>query len=95
MKFGVENYTISPVPEGEVTEVRPNVGHYHLAVDTECLAPGAEIVKGANWIHYGKGDTEADTQLSPGMHKLTLAVGDDKHMNVAGLCTSINVNVEP
>jgi hypothetical protein len=93
MKFGVENYTISPVPT-EVTEVRPNTGHYHLAIDTDCLAPGAEIVKGANWIHYGKGDTEADTQLSPGTHKLTLAVGDDKHMQVPGLCSTITVTAQ-
>ena len=51
-------------------------------------------IKGANWIHYGKGDTEADTQLSPGTHKLTLAVGDDKHMQVPGLCSTITVTAQ-
>ena len=93
MKFMAENFTIAPVPEGEVTTVRANTGHYHLAVDTECLASGTEIPKGVNWIHYGKGDKEATTQLSPGSHKLTLAIGDDKHVTIPGLCQTITVNV--
>jgi hypothetical protein len=94
MKFGSEGVTIMPVPEGEVTTVRPGVGHYHLAIDTECLAPGTEIKKGENWIHYGKGDTQATTQLSPGPHNLTLAIGDDKHVQVEGSwCKTITVNV--
>jgi uncharacterized protein DUF4399/uncharacterized protein DUF6130 len=93
MTFASEGVTIMPVPEGEVTMVRPAVGHYHLAIDTECLAPGAEIKKGEKWIHYGKGDTKADTQLPPGSHKLTLAIGDDKHVQMAGLCKTITVNV--
>jgi len=94
MKFASEGITISPVPEGEITTPRPGMGHYHLAIDTECLAPGSEIKKGEKWIHYGKGDTEAETQLSPGSHKLTLAIGDDKHMQVLGSwCQTITVNV--
>lgn len=94
MKFASEGITISPVPEGEITTARPGMGHYHLAVDVECLPPGSEIKKGEKWIHYGKGDTEATTQLSPGPHKLTLAIGDDKHMQVEGSwCKTITVNV--
>jgi hypothetical protein len=38
--FGSDMFTIAPVPEGEVTTVRANTGHYHLGVDTDCLAPG-------------------------------------------------------
>lgn len=93
MKFASAGITISPVPEGEITTVRPGMGHYHLAIDTDCLAPGTEIKKGEAWIHYGKGDLQADTQLTPGSHKLTLAIGDDKHVQVPGLCSTITVNV--
>jgi len=93
MKFASEGITISPVPEGEIKEVRPGMGHYHLALDVDCLAPGEEIKKGEKWIHYGKGDTEAETQLGPGSHKLTLAIGDDKHMQIPGLCSTITVTV--
>jgi hypothetical protein len=57
------------------------------------MAPGVAIPKGVNWIHYGKGDTQAETQLTPGSHKLTLAIGDDKHVTIEGLCKTITVNV--
>jgi hypothetical protein len=91
MKFASEGVMIMPVPEGEVTTARPGVGHYHLAIDTDCLTAGTEIKTGEKWIHYSKGDTEADTQLSPGTHKLTLAIADDKHMQTEGLCKTITV----
>src|SRR4030095_15565946 len=38
--FGSDMFTIAPVPEGEVTTVRANTGHYHLGVDTDCLSAG-------------------------------------------------------
>jgi hypothetical protein len=94
MKFDAENYTISAVPAGEVTTVRPNTGHFHVAVDADCMAPGQAIPKGVNWVHLGKGDKELDTQLAPGPHKLTLAIGDDKHVTIEGLCQTINVVAE-
>jgi hypothetical protein len=93
LKFASEGITISPVP-AEVKEVRPGMGHYHMAIDTECLASGAEIKKGEAWVHLGKGDTEMDTQLTAGSHKLTVAVGDDKHMQIPGACSTITVNVK-
>ena len=42
--FGVDNYQISPVPP-EAKDARPNMGHFHLGVDTDCLAPGTTIPK--------------------------------------------------
>jgi hypothetical protein len=37
--FASDMFTIAAVPQGEVKEVRANTGHYHLGVDTKCLAP--------------------------------------------------------
>ena len=94
LKFGIENYTIAAVPEGTVTTARPGVGHYHVGIDTGCLAPGKTIVKGTpSWIHFGKGDSEIDMQLTPGKHRLSLQLGDDLHNTVKGLCSTITVNV--
>jgi len=94
LKFGIENYKIAPVPEGDVKTARPGVGHYHVGVDQDCLKPGATIVKGTpSWVHFGKGDSEIDMQLTPGKHKLALQLGDDLHNTVQGLCSSITVNV--
>ena len=96
LKFGIENYKIAPVPEGDVKTARPGVGHYHVGVDQGCLKPGATIVKGTpQWVHFGKGDSEIDMQLTPGKHKLALQLGDDLHNTVQGLCSSITVNVTP
>jgi hypothetical protein len=90
--FGVENFEISPVP-ATVETVRPNVGHHHVGVDTDCLPPGTEIPRANPWVHFGKGDAQMDMQLSPGPHKLALEIGDDKHTTIAGLCSTINITV--
>jgi len=93
LKFGIENYQVAAVPQGTVETARPGMGHYHVAVDSECLTAGTAIVKAAPWVHFGDGKAEIDMQLPPGMHKLTLQLGDDLHRAVDTLCTSINVNV--
>jgi len=96
LKFGIENYKIAAVPEGDVKTARPGVGHFHVGVDTGCLKPGETIVKGTpSWIHLGKGDSEMDMQLSPGKHRLSLQLGDDLHNTVKGLCSTITVNAMP
>jgi len=94
LKFGIENYKIAAVPEGDVKTARPGIGHYHVGVDTGCLKPAETIVKGTpSWIHFGKGDSEIDMQLTPGKHKLSLQLGDDLHNTVKGFCATITVNV--
>ena len=94
LTFGIENYKIAAVPEGDVKTVRPGVGHYHVGVDTGCVKTGETIVKGTpSWIHFGKGDSQIDMQLTPGKHRLALQLGDDLHNTVKGLCSTITVNV--
>jgi hypothetical protein len=93
-EFGAENFTIGAVPEGDVTQVRAGLGHYHLGVDTDCLPPGTEIPKADPWVHFGKGNNTIDVQLTPGPHKLALQIGDDKHVTMTGLCEVINITVE-
>ena len=92
--FGIENFEIAPVPAGTVEAVRPNVGHHHVGVDTDCLPPGTEIPRANPWVHFGKGDAQMDMQLEPGPHKLALQIGDDKHTTIAGLCSTINITVK-
>jgi hypothetical protein len=93
--FGSEMVTIAPVPPGEITEaqVRPNTAHYHLGLDTDCLPAGSVIPKANPWVHFGDGKNTIDMQLSPGMHKLVVQAGDDRHATMTGLCETINVTV--
>jgi hypothetical protein len=93
--FGSEMVTIAPVPPGEISEaqVRPNTAHYHLGVDTDCLPVGSVIPKANPWVHFGDGKNTIDMQLPPGMHKLVVQAGDDRHATMTGLCETITVNV--
>jgi len=95
LKFGSSGTEISPVPAGDITKARPGMTHYHVGIDQNCLPAGKTIVKGTpSWVHFGKGETEFDTQLTPGKHKLALQLGDDLHNTVAGACSVITVNVK-
>jgi len=101
--FKTDNYEISPVPK-DAKEARPNVGHFHLGVDTDCLAPGTAIPKaeagakpgtaGNQWIHFGTGSDNIEMALNPGPHKMAVEVGDDLHHAVEGLCQTINITVK-
>ena len=97
LQFGIENYTIAPVPKETITaeQVRSGMGHHHVGVDTDCLPPGAEIPKAQPWVHFGDGKSTIDMQLPPGPHRLTLQLGNDLHRTIEGLCTTINITVAP
>ena len=92
-EFGSEMFTIAAVPQGEVTEVRPGTGHYHLGFDTDCLPAGTVIPKADPWQHFGTGSNRTEINLPPGQHKLTLQIGDDKHATMTDLCETITVTV--
>ena len=100
--FKTDNYEISPVPK-DAKEARPNVGHFHLGVDTDCLAAGTAIPKAeagakqgtaGQWIHFGTGSDNIEMALTPGPHKMSVEVGDDLHRAVEGLCQTINITVK-
>jgi hypothetical protein len=100
--FATDNYEISPVPK-DAKDARPNVGHFHLGVDTDCLAPGTTIPKAeagakpgtaGQWIHFGTGSDNIEMALTPGPHKFAVEVGDDLHRAVEGMCETINVTVK-
>ena len=92
MEFGIENYEISPVPD-EVETPRPDVGHFHVGVDTACLPAGEIIPQGEGWVHFGDGSNTFALQVEPGSYQLSLQLGDDEHRTLEGLCESINVEI--
>jgi hypothetical protein len=93
--FGSEMFAIAPVPPGEIADadVRPGTGHYHVAIDADCLPAGQIIPKADPWIHFGSGANTAEIALTPGTHRLTVQAGDDQHRTTEGLCETITVNV--
>jgi hypothetical protein len=102
-EFGSDQFQIAAVPAGEVKEARPDVGHFHLGVDQDCLAAGTAIPKAeagaapgaaGSWIHFGTGSNTIEMSLTPGPHKFSVEVGDDLHHAVEGLCETISVTVK-
>ena len=93
LEFGAQDFTIAAVPPGTLTETRPDLGHYHVAVDADCLPAGTPIPRAAPWVHFGDGKNVIDMQLPAGAHRLTLQIGDDLHRTIEGLCSTISVTV--
>jgi hypothetical protein len=96
IEFGSSgSVTVGAVPPGELKpeQVRPDIIHYHIAVDTDCLPAGTVIPKADPWVHFGDGKKVIEMSLAPGAHRLTVQAGDDMHRTIAGLCETINVTV--
>jgi hypothetical protein len=74
-------------------EVRPNAGHFHVMVDTDCVEPGETIPDDAQHLHFGDGSTSAELELEPGQHSLCLQVADGEH-TAMDLTDEITVTVE-
>lgn len=97
IEFGSTGVTVGAVPPGTLTpdQVRADIIHYHIAVDSDCLPDGTAIPKADPWIHFGDGKKVIEMSLAPGPHRLTVQAGDDMHRTLPGMCEVINVTVAP
>ncbi|MGD8328903.1 MAG: DUF4399 domain-containing protein [Acidobacteriota bacterium] len=78
LNFSTNNFDIVPVEDPPV--VRPGEGHYHLAVDADCVPAGEIIPPGTpSYIHFGDGSDHIELQLDPGEHHLCLQIADGEH----------------
>ncbi|CCD97929.1 DUF4399 domain-containing protein [Bradyrhizobium sp. STM 3809] len=95
IRFGLSGMGIAP----SGTEA-PNTGHHHLLIDAPALEGDAlneAIPVDAEHVHFGKGQTEASVNLTPGKHTLQLVLGDWSHIphNKPVMSERITVTVEP
>jgi hypothetical protein len=79
IQWSAENFTIEPA--GEVKE---GAGHLHIMVDVDCVTAGQVVPADDNHLHYGKAQTEATLELTPGEHTLCLQAADGAHTALAG-----------
>jgi len=87
--FGLEGMTIKPA--GDMTE---GTGHHHLIVDGKPVAKGQVVPTDATHLHFGKGQTETELTLAPGLHTLTLQFADGAHQSYGPeLSSTISVTV--
>ena len=90
VRFGLENFGVAPAGIQMM-----NTGHHHLIIDTDLPLLNLPIPADKNHIHFGKGQTEVEIELSPGTHTLQLLLGDFRHIphNPPIFSKKITVNV--
>lgn len=74
----------------------PDAGHHHLLVNAEQLpAANLPIPADDRHRHFGKGQTEALLELTPGEYTLQLILGDHLHMphNPPVISEKVHINV--
>ena len=74
--FGLRGMGVAPAG----TDV-PNTGHHHVIVDAPLPPLDQPIPNDKNHLHFGKGQTEATIELTPGPHTLQLLLGDAQHVS--------------
>lgn len=77
VKMSATDFLIEPAGDGTVKD---GSGHFHVMIDTDCVAAGEVIPADAAHVHFGKAQLEtAPLELSPGEHTLCLQAGDAAH----------------
>ena len=90
MVFGVEGMEVKPAGE-----LAPKTGHHHVIIGPAGIAKGEAVPKDEQHIHFGAGQTEADIELPPGEHKLTMQFADGNHTSYGEvMATTITITVE-
>ena len=76
VKFGINGMSIVPAGIN-----KPMSGHHHLLINLENLPDMTKpIPADKNHLHFGKGQTETQLNLSSGRHTLQLLLGDYMHI---------------
>ena len=89
VKFGVKGLKVDVA--GEVKE---GVGHHHILIDRPFYPRGEVIPTNKFYRHFGGGQEEAELELGPGEHTLTLQFADGIHRSYGKkLSSSIKVYV--
>lgn len=91
--FGLKGMKVRPALEDVQDK---SSGHHHILIDHPqgFIEKGQVITADEKHIHYGKGETEAVIELSPGVHTLTLQLADGAHISYGKeLSATISVTV--
>jgi hypothetical protein len=90
VRFGVQGMTVAPA--GEVVA---NSGHHHLIVDGGPVPAGQVVPATPTSLHFGKGQTETELTLPPGVHKLTAQFANGAHQSYGpAMSQTITVTVK-
>ena len=90
VKFGVRGMAVAPA--GDIVA---DSGHHHLLINMDAIAPGESIPFSEKHLHFGKGQTEGEVKLAPGVYKLTAQFANGAHQSYGKpMSNSITVTVK-
>lgn len=76
VKFGLTDMGVAPAGVDMV-----GTGHHHLLIDVARLPDMTmPLPASAQFVHFGKGQTETQVTLPPGVHSLQLVLGNHLHV---------------
>jgi hypothetical protein len=75
VRFGLKNFGVAPAG----TQIL-HTGHHHLIIDADLPPLNLPIPADKNYVHFGKGQTEVELELTKGEHTLQLLLGDFRHI---------------
>jgi hypothetical protein len=76
VKFGLTGMGVAPAGVDMV-----GTGHHHLLIDVARLPDMTmPLPASAQFVHFGKGQTETQVTLPPGVHSLQLVLGNHLHV---------------
>jgi Domain of unknown function (DUF4399) len=90
VRFGVKGMAVAPA--GEIVK---DSGHHHLLINLDSIPAGESIPFTEKHMHFGKGQTETDVTLPPGVYKLTAQFANGAHQSYGKpMAESITVTVK-
>tara|TARA_B100000965_G_C19586338_1_gene755935 strand:- start:2154 stop:2624 length:471 start_codon:yes stop_codon:yes gene_type:complete len=90
VEMGVKGMKIKPAGELET-----GTGHHHIIIDNNFIKYGQIIPMNETNLHFGKGDSVAELNLTKGPHVLTLQFANGMHMSYGEqFSKSINIYVK-
>lgn len=90
VEMGVEGMQIEPAGV-----VKTGYGHHHILLNQENWPIGEVIPMSDTTLHYGKGQTDATLELTPGEYVLTLQFADGVHASYGpDMASSIKITVK-
>jgi hypothetical protein len=90
VRFGVKGMDVAPA--GDIVA---NSGHNHLLINLDSVPAGESVPFTEKHMHFGKGQTEAEVKLPPGVYKLTTQFANGAHQSYGpAMSQSITVTVK-
>ena len=90
VRFGVKGMSVA-----EAGDILPNSGHHHLLINQAPVAKGESVPFSDQHLHFGKGQTDAEVKLAPGVYRLTAQFANGAHQSYgAPMSKTITVTVK-